>query len=314
MHLWRPAPCIWKPLIQAPAGCLSSQQERAQVSVSALQWFVPFPEFPAGGGWWEQKVPPLSCSLSALLSENTRGEVRWLFSKYFWIADASVVHVSLQITNLRYSKVGLAGGDSKPLVDLLYWFRFDVTRCWSHHKPENVEIFLMSLHIHVFIPQVDVIFLMSEQTRVRSHRCHLLQFCKDSIMLKTPVLTGSQITAPVDRKALGTGDLPWEGSAVLQLAFATARGWQIGLKRFYYCVCLSPVKREGAEVPSIQWNGARCFWWLVFRLFAVPTSPPKDVTVVSKEGKPRTIIVNWQPPSEANGKITGAVCVSYKGR
>lgn len=38
---------------------------------------------------------------------------------------------------------------------------------------------------------------------------------------------------------------------------------------------------------------------------SVPTSPPKDVTVVSKEGKPRTIIVNWQPPSEANGKITG---------
>lgn len=27
--------------------------------------------------------------------------------------------------------------------------------------------------------------------------------------------------------------------------------------------------------------------------------------MVSKEGKPRTIIVNWQPPSEANGKITG---------
>ncbi|XP_077173597.1 neogenin isoform X8 [Paroedura picta] len=40
---------------------------------------------------------------------------------------------------------------------------------------------------------------------------------------------------------------------------------------------------------------------------AVPTSPPKDVTVVSKEGKPRTIIVNWQPPSEANGKITGYI-------
>ena len=29
------------------------------------------------------------------------------------------------------------------------------------------------------------------------------------------------------------------------------------------------------------------------------------MTVASKEGKPRTIIVNWQPPSEANGKITG---------
>lgn len=37
----------------------------------------------------------------------------------------------------------------------------------------------------------------------------------------------------------------------------------------------------------------------------VPSSSPKDVTVVSKENKPRTIIVNWQPPSEANGKITG---------
>ncbi|MBN3307853.1 NEO1 protein, partial [Amia calva] len=38
-----------------------------------------------------------------------------------------------------------------------------------------------------------------------------------------------------------------------------------------------------------------------------PNSPPKDVTVVSKEGRPRTIIVNWQPPSEANGKITGYI-------
>ncbi|KAM6950489.1 neogenin 1a isoform 5-T5 [Lycodopsis pacificus] len=39
----------------------------------------------------------------------------------------------------------------------------------------------------------------------------------------------------------------------------------------------------------------------------VPSSSPKDVTVVSKENKPRTIIVNWQPPSEANGKITGYI-------
>uniref|UniRef100_A0A3Q2ZEQ5 Neogenin 1a n=1 Tax=Kryptolebias marmoratus TaxID=37003 RepID=A0A3Q2ZEQ5_KRYMA len=37
------------------------------------------------------------------------------------------------------------------------------------------------------------------------------------------------------------------------------------------------------------------------------SKPPKDVTVVSKENKPRTIIVNWQPPSEANGKITGYI-------
>lgn len=47
------------------------------------------------------------------------------------------------------------------------------------------------------------------------------------------------------------------------------------------------------------------------RPVSVPSSSPKDVTVVSKENKPRTIIINWQPPSEANGKITGEwpVCV-----
>ncbi|XP_026875777.2 neogenin isoform X4 [Electrophorus electricus] len=39
----------------------------------------------------------------------------------------------------------------------------------------------------------------------------------------------------------------------------------------------------------------------------LPTSAPKDVTVVSKEGRPRTININWQPPSEANGKITGYI-------
>ncbi|XP_041074117.1 neogenin-like isoform X3 [Polyodon spathula] len=43
------------------------------------------------------------------------------------------------------------------------------------------------------------------------------------------------------------------------------------------------------------------------KLSYIPNSPPKDVTVVSKEGRPRTIIINWQPPSEANGKITGYI-------
>ncbi|XP_060770509.1 neogenin isoform X6 [Neoarius graeffei] len=42
-------------------------------------------------------------------------------------------------------------------------------------------------------------------------------------------------------------------------------------------------------------------------LETLPTSAPKDVTVVSKEGRPRTININWQPPSEANGKITGYI-------
>ncbi|CAM9781164.1 unnamed protein product [Lampetra fluviatilis] len=36
-----------------------------------------------------------------------------------------------------------------------------------------------------------------------------------------------------------------------------------------------------------------------------PTSAPKDLTVVTREGKPRTVLVNWQPPAESNGKITG---------
>uniref|UniRef100_A0A4W5LRL2 Fibronectin type-III domain-containing protein n=2 Tax=Hucho hucho TaxID=62062 RepID=A0A4W5LRL2_9TELE len=44
----------------------------------------------------------------------------------------------------------------------------------------------------------------------------------------------------------------------------------------------------------------------------IPSSSPKDVTVVSKELKPRTIIVNWQPPSEANGKITGETTHCYQ--
>ncbi|XP_016316626.1 neogenin [Sinocyclocheilus anshuiensis] len=39
----------------------------------------------------------------------------------------------------------------------------------------------------------------------------------------------------------------------------------------------------------------------------LPSSAPKDVTVISKEGNPRIININWQPPTEANGKITGYI-------
>ncbi|XP_073725123.1 neogenin isoform X2 [Misgurnus anguillicaudatus] len=42
-------------------------------------------------------------------------------------------------------------------------------------------------------------------------------------------------------------------------------------------------------------------------LESIPSSAPKDVTVVSKEGNPRIININWQPPTEANGKITGYI-------
>ncbi|KAM6990827.1 netrin receptor DCC isoform 1-T1 [Passerculus sandwichensis] len=38
---------------------------------------------------------------------------------------------------------------------------------------------------------------------------------------------------------------------------------------------------------------------------AAPSSPPKDLTVISREGKFRNAELSWQPPVEANGKITG---------
>lgn len=38
-----------------------------------------------------------------------------------------------------------------------------------------------------------------------------------------------------------------------------------------------------------------------------PTSAPKDLTVITREGKPRAVIVSWQPPLEANGKITAYI-------
>ncbi|XP_066567064.1 netrin receptor DCC [Amia ocellicauda] len=40
---------------------------------------------------------------------------------------------------------------------------------------------------------------------------------------------------------------------------------------------------------------------------AAPSSAPKDLTVINREGKPRAVIISWQPPMEANGKITGYI-------
>lgn len=42
-----------------------------------------------------------------------------------------------------------------------------------------------------------------------------------------------------------------------------------------------------------------------FPLCSAPSSAPKDLTVISREGRPRAILVSWQPPMEANGRITG---------
>ncbi|KAM4527369.1 netrin receptor DCC isoform 3-T3 [Odontesthes bonariensis] len=40
---------------------------------------------------------------------------------------------------------------------------------------------------------------------------------------------------------------------------------------------------------------------------AAPSSAPKDLTVISREGRPRAILISWQPPLEANGRITGYI-------
>lgn len=40
-------------------------------------------------------------------------------------------------------------------------------------------------------------------------------------------------------------------------------------------------------------------------LLTAPSSAPKDLTVISREGRPRAILISWQPPMEANGRITG---------
>uniref|UniRef100_A0A3Q2EBP6 DCC netrin 1 receptor n=1 Tax=Cyprinodon variegatus TaxID=28743 RepID=A0A3Q2EBP6_CYPVA len=40
---------------------------------------------------------------------------------------------------------------------------------------------------------------------------------------------------------------------------------------------------------------------------AAPGSAPKDLTVISREGRPRAVLISWQPPLEANGRITGYI-------
>ena len=40
---------------------------------------------------------------------------------------------------------------------------------------------------------------------------------------------------------------------------------------------------------------------------ASPSSPPRDLTVVPVEENPSAINLNWQPPKQPNGQITGYV-------
>ncbi|TSL68267.1 Neogenin [Bagarius yarrelli] len=61
------------------------------------------------------------------------------------------------------------------------------------------------------------------------------------------------------------------------------------------------------EFSVMVTKGRKTSTWSMTAHGTTLEATPKDVTVVSKEGRPRTIIVNWQPPSEANGKITGYI-------
>lgn len=42
-----------------------------------------------------------------------------------------------------------------------------------------------------------------------------------------------------------------------------------------------------------------------------PSSPPRDLTVVPVEGNPTVVNLNWQPPKQPNGQITGNLLISF---
>lgn len=39
--------------------------------------------------------------------------------------------------------------------------------------------------------------------------------------------------------------------------------------------------------------------------YLVPSTSPRDLTVVHLEENPSAIMLNWQPPKTANGPVTG---------
>ncbi|KFO77977.1 Netrin receptor DCC, partial [Cuculus canorus] len=63
--------------------------------------------------------------------------------------------------------------------------------------------------------------------------------------------------------------------------------------------------KQTMEFQRRLWRG----WWDLhpWRYLQAPSSPPKDLTVMGREGKSRTVTVSWEPPLEANGKITAYV-------
>lgn len=59
---------------------------------------------------------------------------------------------------------------------------------------------------------------------------------------------------------------------------------------------------------SLKQNRRESPWSLVVpntTFEAAPSSPPRDLTVVPVEENPSAINLNWQPPKQPNGQITG---------
>ena len=48
-----------------------------------------------------------------------------------------------------------------------------------------------------------------------------------------------------------------------------------------------------------------------FVIFSVPASTPRDLTPVAVEGQPTWITLNWQPPRQPNGQITGTFQLGF---
>ena len=44
---------------------------------------------------------------------------------------------------------------------------------------------------------------------------------------------------------------------------------------------------------------------------AAPSTQPRDLTVVAVEDNPSAVNLNWQPPKQPNGAITGIMMVLY---
>ena len=42
-------------------------------------------------------------------------------------------------------------------------------------------------------------------------------------------------------------------------------------------------------------------------VFIAPNTAPRDLTPVAKPGEPTWVVLSWQPPRQANGRVTGNI-------